>query len=152
MTKVIKELIIMFLVCLLTMLAFAVTLYIYIPSKKFVPEIQKYAASDEVKDLLDDDIDTRKQEQDENKEYISTFYVTSQELRDYQSANDYIPGKANPFAEYAGKPTTENPSGEITEGGSGEDNSNQNTDKPQNQNANVLGNEASVYTNKAGTK
>ena len=59
MTKVIKEIIIMLLICLLTMLVLAIALYKYIPNRKIVPEVVKYTASEEVQDLLEDNIDSK---------------------------------------------------------------------------------------------
>ena len=43
--KIIKEIIIMLLVALATMLVLAVSFYQYAPSKKIVPEISNYKAS-----------------------------------------------------------------------------------------------------------
>ena len=57
MTKAIKEIIIMLLICLIAMLGLAIGLYQYIPSKKNVPEIVQYEASEQVQDLLEDNID-----------------------------------------------------------------------------------------------
>ena len=95
-TKVIKEIIIMLVVCLLTMLVLAIALYQYIPSKKIVPEISTYTASEDVQDLLEDDIDSRT-----NKDkVILTYEVTSSDLNNYQTTKDYVPGKSNPFSAY----------------------------------------------------
>ena len=103
MAKIIKEIIIMLLVCLATMLIFAIALYKYIPSKKIVPEIATYVATDEVKDLLADNIDSKSEDED-----VKVVYeVTSSDLAGYQTTNAYVPGKANPFSTYV-----ENPEGE----------------------------------------
>ena len=95
MTKVIKEIIIMLLVCLVAMLALAIALYQYIPGKKVVPVISKYQASEQVQDLLEDNIDQK----NDNDRVILTYEVTKGELSGYQVTNDYIPGKSNPFGE-----------------------------------------------------
>ena len=63
MTKAIKEIIIMLLVCLVTMLILAIALYQYIPSRKEVPEVERYVASEEVQDLLDDNVEQRLDDQ-----------------------------------------------------------------------------------------
>lgn len=115
MAKTIKEIIILLLVCLVTMLILAIALYQYIPNRKVVPEIKKYAATEEIQDLLEDNIDTKKEDED----VILTYEVTSSDLNNYQSTNVYVPGKTNPFAEYShstsGEGTTndenQNPSG-----------------------------------------
>lgn len=103
MTKIIKEIIIMLLVCLATMLLLAVLLYKYIPSKKQVPEITKYAKTEQIEDLLEDNVDQKK---DEDR-IIYTYEVTKGDLAGYQVTKDYVPGKANPFAAYSGEPTGE---------------------------------------------
>ena len=103
MTKAIKEIIIMLLVCLAAMLIFAIVLYKYIPSKKEVPEIAKYVATEQVQDLLEDNVDQKK---DEDR-IIYTYEVTKGDLAGYQTTKDYIPGKTNPFAEYTAQPDGE---------------------------------------------
>ena len=95
MTKAVKEIIIMLLVCLITMLVLAVALYKFLPNKKSVPEIATYEVSEQVQDLLEDNID---QKSDEDR-VILTYEVTSSDLSGYQVTNDYVPGKSNPFAE-----------------------------------------------------
>ena len=95
MTKAIKEIIIMLLICLIAMLALAIALYQYIPSKKNVPEVVQYEVSEQVQDLLEDNID---QKSDRDR-VILTYEVTKGELSGYQKTNDYIPGKSNPFAD-----------------------------------------------------
>ena len=79
------------------MLLLAVVLYKYIPARKVIPITETYVASNDIVDLLEDDIDTRK----ENHEVILTYEVTSGDLSNYQKTYDYIPGKSNPFAVYA---------------------------------------------------
>lgn len=95
MTKAIKEIIIMLLISLLTMLLLAIVLYKYVPNRKVVPEIVTYKASEDVQDLLEDNIDTKK----DSEEVILTYEVTSKDLDNYQKINEYVPGKTNPFAE-----------------------------------------------------
>lgn len=95
MTKAIKEIIIMLLVCFITMLVLAVALYKFLPNKKSVPEIVEYEVSEQVQDLLEDNIDQRSDEE----RVLLTYEVTSSDLSGYQVTNDYVPGKSNPFAE-----------------------------------------------------
>ena len=91
MAKIIKEIIIMLLVCLAGLLLFAVVLYEYIPNRKEVPEIAQYNPSEKIKELKADDIDKK------NETIIKTFEVTSSDLANYKVANDYVPVKSNPF-------------------------------------------------------
>lgn len=93
MAKAIKEIIIMLLICLVLMLLFAILFYEYIPSRKVIPEITTYQANDETQQLLSDTIDSQKDEKP-----IYTYEVTSSELKGFEKTNEYVPGKANPFA------------------------------------------------------
>lgn len=111
MAKTIKEIIILLIACFLTMLLFAIALYQYIPSRKVVPEIAKYTATEEIQDLLEDNIDTKTDEDD----VILTYEVTASDLKTYQTKNVYVPGKSNPFAAYTEQTTAES-SGENTSG------------------------------------
>ncbi|MCI9063739.1 MAG: hypothetical protein HFJ17_03965 [Clostridia bacterium] len=94
MTKVIKEIIIMLLVSLITMLAFAIILYEYIPNRKVVAEVSKYSTAPETETLLADNIDSNE------NEVVLTYEVSSKDLSTYQVKNEYVPGKANPFESY----------------------------------------------------
>ena len=120
MAKVIKEIIIMLVICLLTMLVLAIALYRYIPNRKAVPEVVTYTASEDVQDLLEDNIDT-KSDQDN---VILTYEVTASDLSGYQSTNTYVPGKSNPFASAS--------SSASTDGGSDSNNSSDNNGTSQN--------------------
>lgn len=101
--KTIKEIIIMLVIALITMLLLAIVLYQYIPSKKVVPQVTEYHVSESVQDLLEDDIDNRSKED----KVILTYEVTSSDLKNYQKTNDYVPGKSNPFAAYTKTMTEE---------------------------------------------
>ena len=92
MTKIIKEIIIMLLICLISMLILAVVLYDYIPNRKVVAEVAAYTTSQEIETQLADDIDSEK------KEVVLTYEVSSQDLSSYEVKNEYVPGKSNPFA------------------------------------------------------
>lgn len=92
MTKIIKEIIIMLLVCLVGMLLFAVIFYEFIPNRKVVPEVTQYSTSDKIKEQLSDDIDKQ------DDQIVKTFEVTSSDLINYKTTKDYVPGKSNPFA------------------------------------------------------
>ena len=139
MTKAIKEIIIMLLVCLATMLILAIVLYKYIPSKKQVPEIAKYVATEQVQDLLEDNVDQKK---DEDR-IIYTYEVTKGDLAGYQTTKDYVPGKTNPFAAY-----TAQPDGEITQtpASSGENQASE----PSSTEQNTAVTNPSVYQNTSG--
>lgn len=141
MTKAIKEIIIMLLICLIAMLGLAIGLYQYIPSKKNVPEIVQYEVSEQVQDLLEDNID-QKSDQDR---VILTYEVTKGELSGYQTTNDYIPGKSNPFGEVS-KTITEDENGNPTQSDdtSEEKSSSEQVNKPK-----VAPSNPSVYEGKS---
>ena len=144
MAKVIKEIIIMLVICLLTMLAIA--LYRYIPNRKAVPEVVTYTASEDVQDLLEDNIDT-KSDQDN---VILTYEVTASDLSGYQSTNTYIPGKSNPFAPASSSVSTD---GGSDSNNSGDNNGNieNNGTSQKNPNQSTESTAPSIYNGK-GTK
>lgn len=92
MSNIIKEIIILLLVCLVGMLLFSVVFYEYIPSRKIIPEVTKYSASEKIKEQKADDIDKR------DDQIVKTFEVTSSDLNNFKVTKDYVAGKANPFA------------------------------------------------------
>ena len=95
MSKIIKEIIIMLLVCLVGMLLFSVIFYEYIPNRKIIPEVTQYSASDKIKEQMADDIDKK------DDQIVKTFEVTSSDLNNFKVTKDYVAGKANPFAAVA---------------------------------------------------
>ena len=101
MAKIIKEIIIVLLICLISMLIFAITLYNYIPNRKVVAEVSQYETSAEVEAWLADNIDSQE------NEIVLTYEVTSKDLNNFEVKNEYVPGKANPFAAAATKTTEE---------------------------------------------
>ena len=140
MTKIIKEIIVMLLVCLATMLIFAIVLYEYIPGKKQVPEIATYVATEQVQDLLEDTVDQKK---DEDR-IIFTYEVTKGDLAGYQTTKDYVPGKTNPFAEFSSE-TSGEPADNVA-GNSGENNNN----FAQGENKDATISNPSVYKDQSG--
>lgn len=95
MSKIIKEIIILLLVCLVGMLLFSVIFYEYIPNRKIIPEVTQYSASDKIKEQMADDIDKK------DDQIVKTFEVTSSDLNNFKVTKDYVAGKANPFAAVA---------------------------------------------------
>lgn len=93
MTKtIVKEIIIALLTCLAILLILSVAFYNFIPANKVVPEAVEYAPSKEIQTQLNTAVE------DNSKEIIITYEVTSQDLDNYERTNEYNPGKANPFA------------------------------------------------------
>lgn len=136
--KVVKEFIILLLVCLITMLLLAVIFYNYLPARKIIPEVATYKASDTVTELLADNIDNT--DNDVLLTYEGGEYeVTKSDLKNYESVKKYVPGKSNPFAKVAtdnnSNTNSSNGSGTATKGDATNDNSNNTKDnKPTNTN------------------
>lgn len=109
MPKVIKEIIIVLLAILISMLALAVVLYDYLPSKIQTKETITYSATDSVKELLQDSVAT------DNSNIILTYEVTGSDLNTFEKQKEYVPGKQNPFAVYT-EPVEETDEDENTTG------------------------------------
>ena len=92
--KVIKEIMIMLLLCLAIILILGVLLYEYVPSNKIIPDEVSYITPETVKEELS------KSEDVENDEVILTYSVDSTDLDNYERINTYVPGKPNPFSPY----------------------------------------------------
>lgn len=92
--KVIKEIIIMLLLCLAIILILGVLLYEYVPSNKIIPDEVAYTTPTAVQEELS------KSEDVESNEVILTYSVDSTDLDNYERINTYVPGKPNPFSSY----------------------------------------------------
>ena len=112
---IVKEAIIMLLVCLAILLVLCVLLYNYIPSNKILPAEVSYQASEEIQKELDSAVNG------ETTEVILSYEVTATDLKNYEKSDDYNAGKVNPFSEYV-----EAPDGEL-EGNGNNSNANTNT-------------------------
>ena len=115
--SIIKEIIIMLLVCLAILLVLCVLLYDFIPSNKVLPAEVSYAPSEEIKSELESAV------KGEQTEVVLSYEVTATDLKNYEKSDDYNAGKVNPFSEYI-----EKPDGEATgNGGSSSTGSSSNT-------------------------
>lgn len=95
MTKsIIKELIIILLLCLAIILILGVLLYEYVPTNKLIPEKVSYITPENVKEELN------KQDDVNESQVILTYEIDSTDLSNYQKVNKYKPGKTNPFSSY----------------------------------------------------
>ena len=119
--------------------------YRYIPNRKAVPEVVTYTASEDVQDLLEDNIDT-KSDQDN---VILTYEVTASDLSGYQSTNTYVPGKSNPFAPASSSVSADGGS-DSNNGNAGNNGTSQNNEQ-KNPNQSTESTAPSIYNGK-GTK
>ena len=90
--NVLKEIIIILLLTLAIILLLGVLLYEYVPMNKVIPEQISYTASEEVKK-----ISTEVKEKSEEIP-ITSYTVTSTDLKNHKKVNDYTAGRKNPFA------------------------------------------------------
>ena len=95
MTKsILKEIIIVLLLCLAIILVLGILLYEYVPISKTVPNQVAYTTPEDVKQEL-----IQSGSLDES-EVIMTYEVNNDDLNNYKRVKDYKPGKANPFSSY----------------------------------------------------
>lgn len=149
--NIIKEIIIVLLLCLAIILILGVLLYEYVPSNKVIPEKVSYVTPEKVKEELN---------KADSANIITTYEynVEASDLNNYKRVSDYVPGKQNPFSSYnAGQ--TQTTGGENTSTGSSStttgnssnsanNNSNSNTSAGANTNASSEGS----YIPNYGTK
>lgn len=100
--SILKELIIVLLLCLAIMLVLGILLYEYVPITKTIPNQVAYTTPEDVKQelLASDEID--------QSQVVMTYEINSDDLNNYRRIQDYKPGKANPFSSYETQATTEN--------------------------------------------
>ena len=121
--NIVKEIIIILLLCLAIILILGILLYEYAPMSKTVPNPVSYTTPEEVQQELSSSSEV------DNSQIIMTYEVDSTDLNNYERINDYQPGKANPFSSYetSGENTTTNGSatgGNSTSSGSNSSSSN----------------------------
>lgn len=102
---VIKEIIILILLCIAIILALGVIFYEYIPNSKIVPSQIAYSTPDQIVEELEQAITEK-----ESEKIIKTYQINEGDLTTYQSTGNYNKGKVNPFADYVSpvQNTTEN--------------------------------------------
>ncbi len=127
--KVIKEMIIILLLCLAIILVLGLILYEYVPTGKIIPEEVSYTTPSEIKEEIN------KGENVEDEQVILTYSVDSTDLRNYERINTYVPGKTNPFSSYdtsttQGESTTTN--GSQSNGNGSSNNTNSGTTNSKN--------------------
>lgn len=104
--NVIKEIIIILLLCLAIILILGILLYEYVPMTKTIPNPVSYTVPEEVETEIQDTSDDVLLSFNNDSEGID-----STELNNYERINNYQPGKANPFSSYEDTTST---SGENT--------------------------------------
>lgn len=149
--NIIKEIIIMLLLCLAIILILGVILYEYVPSNKILPEEVSYVTPQNIKEEL------KNSDSIEEDKVILTYEIDESDLTNYQKIKDYKPGKVNPFSTYE-KKTEENQSqnGQNTtnnnSGSTNSNNSSSNGGSTQNSTQNTNTSSEGTYFPDKGTK
>lgn len=140
--KVIKEMIIILLLCLAIILVLGLILYEYVPTSKIIPEEVSYTTPSEIKEEIN------KGENVEDEQVILTYSVDSTDLRNYERINTYVPGKTNPFSSYD---TSSNQGNNTTANGS-QNSGNGNSNNTNSGSTNSNGSTGGTYLPDKGTK
>ena len=114
--SIIKEIIIMLLICLAIILVLGILLYEYVPASKTMPNEVSYTTPSDVKEELLSSADV------DDSQIIVTYEVNQDDLNNYKKVQNYKPGKANPFA--SGETTDSSNATNTTNGNSSAGNSN----------------------------
>lgn len=122
---VIKELIIVLLLCLAIILILGILMYEYVPITKTIPNQVSYTTPQDAKEEL------QAASEISEDQIVMTYEVNSSDLNNYKRTQDYKPGKANPFSSYetgsSSGTETGNSSSGTTNGGSSNSGSTTNT-------------------------
>ena len=121
--SIIKEIVIILLLCLAIMLVFGIVFYEYVPIGKTIPNEVDYTTPQNVKKELASSSDV------DDSQIIMTYEINSDDLTNYRRVQDYVPGKANPFSSYetnAETPTQGNSSTGSSSNSSSNNNNNSN--------------------------
>ena len=146
--NIIKEIIIMLLLCLAIMLVLGVLLYEYVPSNKIIPDEVSYTAPENIKEELSksDDVD--------NDNVILTYSINSSDLNNYQKIKTYVPGKQNPFSDGTSSNqqgnNNQSNSNNTNSGNNNSSNSNNNSSNNDTNNSNTGNNTTGSTTNNSG--
>lgn len=105
---VLKEIIIILLLCLAILLILSVLFYDYNPINKVVPSEIAYTVPEDIKEELADN-PVEETVQTENKVYV----IDGSDLNIYKTSNSYNPSKENPFATTTSGSTTTDASGTV---------------------------------------
>lgn len=108
--NIVKEIIIILLLCLAIILILGILLYEYAPMSKTVPNPVSYTTPEDVQQELSSSSDV------DAGQIIMTYEVDSTDLNNYERINDYQPGKANPFSSYQASGENTTSSGSSTGG------------------------------------
>ena len=140
---IVKEIIIVLLLCLAIILVLGILLYEYVPISKTVPTPVSYTTPQDAKEEL-----ANSETVDEDT-IVMTYETDATDLSNYKKINNYKPGKANPFSSYETNGST---TGSGSSTGSGSFNSGSNSSSGGNSTSGSTGNSDEGYFPNTGTK
>lgn len=152
--NIIKEIIIMLLLCLAIILVLGVLLYEYVPSHKIIPDEVSYTTPENIKEELS------KSDGVDDEQVILTYSIDATDLNNYERINTYVAGKPNPFSSYdkssnSGENTQQSGSSNGTNNkndGTSSNSSNSNSSTSSKNNSNKETNSGGSYLPDKGTK
>ena len=89
--SIIREIIIMLLLCVAIVLIIGILFYDYIPSNKVIPAKETYETPENVKEEINEQIT-------EMEKTEISYEITDADLNIYKQSQSYKPGKKDPFA------------------------------------------------------
>ena len=145
---IVKEIIIILLLCLAIILVLGVLLYEYIPNDKIIPEAVAYITPESVKEELNN------AETVDESQIIRTYTLDSTDVNNYKRVDSYVPGKPNPFSSYQTNGQTTNQSGGTGSSGtsSGSNSSSNNNSNSNNSSTGTTNSSSGGYLPDKGTK
>ena len=138
---IIKELIIVLLLCLAIILILGILMYEYVPITKTIPNQVSYTTPQDAKEEL------QAASEISEDQIVMTYEVNSSDLNNYKKTQDYKPGKANPFSSYETGSGSNQENGNSNSGSSNKGgttntgNSNSNSSSSNNDNTTTSGGE-----------
>lgn len=147
--SVLKELIIVLLLCLAIILVLGILFYEYIPIAKEIPEQVSYSTSDAIQEQK-----TEIRGLTADEEYYSgeTDSIDSDDLNNYRRTQDYVPGKANPFSPYQEQPAENTTNSGSSNGGTSSSGSSSSSDTNTSTSDDDTSSSGGQYFQNTGTK
>lgn len=143
---IVKEIIIILLLCLAIILVLGVLLYEYIPNDKIIPEAVAYITPESVKEELNN------AETVDESQIIRTYTLDSTDLNNYKRVDSYVPGKPNPFSSYQTNGQTSNQGSGTGSSGTSSGSSNNNSNSNNNSSTSTTNSSSGGYLPDKGTK
>lgn len=143
---IVKEIIIILLLCLAIILVLGVLLYEYIPNDKIIPEAVAYITPESVKEELNN------AETVDESQIIRTYTLDSTDLNNYKRVDSYVPGKPNPFSSYQTNGQASNQGSGTGSSGTSSGTSNNNSNSNNNSSTSTTNSSSGGYLPDKGTK